>query len=164
MKSLPGDGTDSEIPRTYLNDAPLVLLATTKVGGNVGMDTGRTEARRGLVAFTGVLAADQTIKAVTAAGDGVERAFSFDPAVAMSAVAAVVVAAVFLRALAQLGAVSTLVVGLVLGGPVSSVIDRLATGLAGATGLADVAVLTGVGLGLVQSLLHVVPRSSITTG
>jgi hypothetical protein len=118
------------------------------------MDRGRSDARRGMVAFTGVLAVDQTIKAVTAAGDGVERALSFDPVVAIAAVAAVVVSALLLRALAQLGSVSTLVMGLVLGGLVSIVIDRLSTGVAGATSVADVAVLAGVGLGLIQSFLH----------
>jgi hypothetical protein len=114
----------------------------------------RMAVRAGLLAFSGVLAADQLMKAAGAAADGVDRVFAADAGVSAVVVGSFLATSVLLMWLARWGAVSPFSVGLVLGGLVSSVLDGLATGGSAGISLADGAVGVGVLLGLAQTLLH----------
>ena len=124
------------------------------VPNGLGCVMGRTTAKVGLVAFSGVLATDQIVKAAGAAARDVQRVLAVDSAMALAGVAAFLLTSAVLMWIARSGAVSPISVGLVLGGLASTLLDALATGATAGISLADVAVGVGVLLGLAQTLLH----------
>ena len=107
-----------------------------------------------LAVVSGVLATDQIVKWVVASKAGIDRTLAVVPWVAIVSITALVLSVVALVILLDARMLSAPVVGLMIGGLISAVIDTFAgTASTMAISIADVAVTGAVSWWLVTTIL-----------